>query len=229
KKKNLYNAIQKFRGTKVHDESDAAIMLSYLMKLREEDPEYIIIPRLEGSSNELTGLFWMTSQQRNELWPKFHDVVIHDNTAKTNRYEMALSLFVGIDNNFKTRVLAQALIKYETQADYSWILQCTLEATSNLSPIILFTDCDPGMIAAVQVIYPTTRHLLCIYHIGENVKKKARSKLRGEMVKNFVKDFYHMRNSYNEYQFEARYNEMLKTYEPYRSYLEKNFILIGNR
>jgi len=62
KKKNLYNAIQKFRGTRVHDESDAAIMLSYLMKLHEEDPEYIIIPRLEESSNELTGLFWMTSQ-----------------------------------------------------------------------------------------------------------------------------------------------------------------------
>ena len=221
KKKNLYNAIQKSRGIRVHDESDAAIMLSYLMKLRDKDPEYIIIPRLEGPSNELTGLFWMTSQQRNELWPKFHDVVIHDNTAKTNRYEMALSLFVGIDNNFKTRVLAQALIKYETQADYSWILQCTLEATSNLSPVVLFTDCDPGMIAAVQVIYPTTRHLLCIYHIIENVKKKARSKLRGEMVKSFVKDFCCMRNSYNQYEFEIRYNEMLKKYEPCRSYLEK--------
>ena len=77
------------------------------------------------------------------------------------------------------------------------------------------------MIAAVQVIYPTTRHLLCIYHIGENVKKKARSKLQGEMVKNFVKDFYHMRNSYNQYQFEARYNEMLTKYEPCRSYLKR--------
>jgi len=114
----------------------------------------------------------MTSQQRNELWPKFHDVIIHDNTAKTNRYDMALSLFVGIDNNFKTRLLAQALTKYETQADYSWILQCTLEATNNLAPMVLFTDSDPGMIAAIQVVYPETRHLLCIYHIIENVKKK---------------------------------------------------------
>ncbi|GET51062.1 protein FAR1-RELATED SEQUENCE 5-like [Rhizophagus irregularis DAOM 181602=DAOM 197198] len=84
----------------------------------KEDPNYVVIPRLEGPSNELTSLFWVTSKQRNELWPKFHDVVIHDNTAKTNRYEMALNLFVGIDNNFKTRVLAQALMKYETQADY---------------------------------------------------------------------------------------------------------------
>ena len=139
--------------------------------------------------------------------------------AKTNRYEMALSLFVGIDNNFKTRVLAQALTKYETQADYNWILQCTLKATNNLSPVILYTDGDPAMLAAVQVVYPQTRHLLCIYHITENVKKKAKFMLRAEMVEDFVKDFYHMRNSYSEYQFELRYNMMLTKYEPCRSYL----------
>jgi len=54
------------------------------------------------------------------------------------------------------------------------------------------------MVAAIQVVYPETRHLLCIYHIIENVKKKAKSKLHGEMVKSFVEDFYHMRNSYNQ-------------------------------
>jgi hypothetical protein len=221
RKKNLYNAIQKFRGVRIHDESDAAMMYSYLLEQRNEDPDFIVTARLEGSSNELTGIFWMTSQQRNELWPKYHDVIIHDNTAKTNRYEMALSLFVGIDNNFKTRVVAQALTKYETLADYNWILECTLKATNNLSPVVLFTDGDPAVIAAVQMTYPQTRHLLCIYHISENVKKKAKSKLHGEMINNFVGDFYHMRNSYTLCQFESRYNEMLTKYEPCRSYLEK--------
>ena len=69
---------------------------------------------------------------------------------------MALSLFVSIDNNFKTKILAQALTKYETLADYNWILQCTLEATDNLSPVMLFTDGDLAMIAAVQMTYPQT-------------------------------------------------------------------------
>ncbi len=82
------------------------MMFSYLMKLHDQDSDYVVIPRLEELSNELTGLFWMTSQQHNELWPKFHDVIIHDNTAKTNHYKITLSLFVGIDNNYKTRVLA---------------------------------------------------------------------------------------------------------------------------
>ncbi|GET50254.1 protein FAR1-RELATED SEQUENCE 5-like [Rhizophagus irregularis DAOM 181602=DAOM 197198] len=189
-----------FRGVRVHDESDAATMFLYLLKQHEEDSNYVVIPHLEGPSNELTSLFWVTSKQRNELWPKFHDVVIHDNTAKMNKYEMALSLFVGIDNNFKTRVLAQALTKYETQADYIWILQCTLKVTNNLSPRVLYTDGNSVMLAAVQVVYPQTRHLLYIYHIAENIKKKAKALLRNDMVQNFIEDFYHMRNSYTEYQ-----------------------------
>ena len=60
----------------------------------------------------------MTSYQCNELWPRFHDVIIHDNTSKTNRYDMALNLFVAIDNNYKTRIVTQALTKYETQAEH---------------------------------------------------------------------------------------------------------------
>ena len=76
------------------------------MKLHNQDSDYVVISHLEGLFNELTGLFWMTSQQRNELWPKFCDIIIHDNTAKTNHYEIALSLFVSVDNNYKTRVLA---------------------------------------------------------------------------------------------------------------------------
>ncbi|CAB5190655.1 unnamed protein product [Rhizophagus irregularis] len=207
-------------GQQIHDESDAKTMFSYLMEQHDKDPDFIVKTQLEGPSNELTGLFWITSQQRNELWPKYHDVVIHDNTAKTNRYEMALSLFVGIDSNFKTRILAQALTKYETLADYKWILQCTLEATSNLSPVVLFTDGDPAMLGAVQMTYSQTRHLLCIYHITENVKKKAKSKLRGEIINNFIEDFYHMRNSYTQCQFESRYKEMLTKYEPCQAYLE---------
>ncbi|CAB5181869.1 unnamed protein product [Rhizophagus irregularis] len=209
------------KGVQVHDEFDAATMFLYLLKQYEEDLNYIIIPRLKGPSNELIGLFWITSKQCNKLRPKFHNVVIYDNTAKMNRYEMALSLFIGIDNNFKTRVLIQALTKYETQADYIWILQCTLKVTNNLSPHVSYTDGDPAMLAAVQVVYPQTRHLLYIYHIAENIKKKAKALLRNDMVQNFIKDFYHMRNSYTEYQFELRYTKMLTKYELCRSYLEK--------
>ncbi|CAB5197938.1 unnamed protein product [Rhizophagus irregularis] len=74
-KKNLYNAIQRFQGVRIHDETDATTMLLYLLKQQEDNPSCAVIPRLEGPANELTRLFWMTSQQCNDLWPKFHDVI----------------------------------------------------------------------------------------------------------------------------------------------------------
>jgi hypothetical protein len=67
RKKNLYNAIHKFCSVRIHDETDVATMLLYLLKLRDNDPRYFVLPRLEGPSNELTGLFWMTSEQCNNL------------------------------------------------------------------------------------------------------------------------------------------------------------------
>jgi len=60
-KKNLYNAIQRFQGVRIHDETDAAIMLLYLLNQQEDDPDYVVIPQLEELANKLTGLFWMTS------------------------------------------------------------------------------------------------------------------------------------------------------------------------
>ncbi|CAB4422545.1 unnamed protein product [Rhizophagus irregularis] len=137
----------------------------------------------------------MTSYQCNDLWPKYHDVIVYDTTSKTNRYEMAFSLFVAVDNNYKTRIVAQALTKYENQADFNWILQCTLQASNNLASKILFTDSDPAIIAAVQ--------------------------LRGDMASSFVEDFYTMRNSYSEEQFNMKYQEMLDKYELCCPYLEK--------
>ena len=77
------------------------------------------------------------------------------------------------------------------------------------------------MITAVQNVYSQMWHLLCIYHLLENVKKKAKSKLQGDMIKSFVSDFYIMKNNYSKNQFDAKYQEMLTKYELCRSYLKK--------
>ena len=34
-----------------------------------------------------------------ELWQKFHDVAINDNTANTNKYQMYFSFTIVVDNH----------------------------------------------------------------------------------------------------------------------------------
>jgi hypothetical protein len=58
----------------------------------------------------------------------------------------------------------------------------------------------------------------------ETVKRTKWEKGNGkkdEAATNFVSDFYTMRNSYSEEQFDTKYQEMLAKYEPCRLYLEK--------
>ncbi|RHZ58061.1 hypothetical protein Glove_376g2 [Diversispora epigaea] len=110
------------------------------------------------------------------LWLEYHDVILNDNTAKTNCYQMPLSLFLVIDNNTRSRLVAQALVSDEMTESYKWILECTKNATIT-EPLVFVTDADPAADAAIGQIYIITYQIHCIFHISENLPKNLKSKL----------------------------------------------------
>ena len=161
--KSVYNAICQFRRDHKKSNSDAAETLDKLMKLQREEHGWFVKARLEGEDNHLTGLFWMRPSQI-ELWQKFHDVAINDNTSQTNKYRMYLSLTIVVDNHARSRMVATAVVSDETKETYQWILECLLCAT-DLAPNVLFTDADPAMVAAIHESLPTIKYNYCIWHI----------------------------------------------------------------
>ncbi|KAK3842576.1 MAG: hypothetical protein J3R72DRAFT_128511 [Linnemannia gamsii] len=62
----------------------------------------------------LDRLFWMSPGQV-ALYRRYHCVVVHDNTAKTNRLGMSLTCFVVVDSTNRTRLIACALSRLESQ------------------------------------------------------------------------------------------------------------------
>ncbi|CAG8789063.1 43103_t:CDS:2 [Gigaspora margarita] len=101
---------------------------------------------------------------------------------------MALSIFVGIDSNFKTRILAQ-------------ILHRALEATDNLSPAVLFTDSDPAMLAAIQARYSIAKIFMAeiestqrVESINSILKKHLD---QGTLLKELVNPSTGLPSSYN--------------------------------
>src|SRR6266498_4517848 len=134
------------------------------------------------------------------LWCKFHDVAINDNTAQTNRYRMYLSLTIIVDNHARSRMAATALVSDETKEIYQWILQCLLCATNGLAPKVLFTDADAGMVAAIHEVLPSTKHNYCIWHICKNLEKNLKGRLCSK-YSDFVKEWNKCRNSLSENEF----------------------------
>ncbi|CAB4438545.1 unnamed protein product [Rhizophagus irregularis] len=84
-----------------------------------------------------------------------------------------LCVIVVIDNHFKSRIVAFAIIEDETLDTFRWILM-TLFKETDINPKIIFTDSDPSLISAIKEIYPNTNHLLCIFHIDLNLRKKLK-------------------------------------------------------
>ena len=86
-------------------EEDAGTLLKRLYDKKDKDPRWIISMKLDSVTGSLIHIFWMTPEQQ-ILWLRYHDVIMHDNTCKTNRYNRLLSLFITPDNNLKARIVA---------------------------------------------------------------------------------------------------------------------------
>ena len=125
-----------------------------LLAYQKNNPEWFVKPLIDDTSNRLIGIFWMSPEQR-QRWIKFYDVIIHDNTARTNKYNYPLSLFILIDNYNKSRLAAQAIIQDERQESYEWLFRSCLEACE-IVPLTFVTDSDPAVISTISVVFPKT-------------------------------------------------------------------------
>ncbi|PKC06690.1 hypothetical protein RhiirA5_419201 [Rhizophagus irregularis] len=84
----------------------------------KDDPRWIIYKDWDHKTNTLIKLFWMCLNQL-KSWYKYSDIILNNNTSKTNCYKLSLSFFVAIDNNIKSRIITQALIDRETKDAYA--------------------------------------------------------------------------------------------------------------
>lgn len=195
---------------------DAAKLLQHLEQERDKDPDLYVESLIDAETNRLQGVFYMTSQQK-ELWQHYADIICNDNTAATNVYKLPLCIFVAVDNNYKSRIVAQAILPDETSNSYRWVLQQTLKATG-VEPGAFMTDADPGLESIASEVYPEAYLLHCVWHIGRNIEKKL-SKLLGDRYEEFLKAFYRARNVLCKETFEQYWKQLMVDYPESTDYL----------
>ncbi|RHZ47477.1 hypothetical protein Glove_579g33 [Diversispora epigaea] len=165
---DLSNTIQKIKREKQIAGSDASYLLKLLFEQQKEEPMTFVQPLINVDN-----------------------VILHDNTSRTNKYNFPLSLFILVNNDGKSRLGAQAFLNDETQESYEWVLQQTLNATG-IEPKVIITDMNPAMDAAYQTTY--------------NYKK-------------FICDFWKTRNSLCAEVFKERFQTLLNNFPNGNSYL----------
>jgi len=153
-----------------------------------------------------------------ENWIQYSDCVFNDVTHKTNRYGMALSLFVGFDNKCHNILLAQALLVDESLESHVWMFNQIIKSTG-VYPAVILTDADPAVDAAVRQVFQLTYPIHCAYHITQNLHKNLR-KILGVNYQKFLEDFYKCRNSLAEDAFQQQFDMLIRNYPNAQTYLE---------
>lgn len=224
-KQDIYNLIYKLCADCKDEGLDSGSLLNSLFEKMTEDPDWKVFVRHSGNERHLSGIFWMSPSQQ-DLYHRFHDVLLNDNTCKTNKYNMYLSVFIIRDNYGKFRNVANALVEDELASTYTWILQCLLKATNNIIPKSFWTDSEPGLINAAAHVFPLTQHFYCLFHIWQNIVKHLKAKL-GENFFSFSKAFYSCRNALSIEIFEKRWESMMNAFPESQPYMMRT--LYSNR
>jgi len=66
-----------------------------------------------GNEYRLSGIFYLEIPSQQELYQRFFNVVLNDNTCKTNKFNMYLSVFMVKDKYGRFQNIANVLVEDE--------------------------------------------------------------------------------------------------------------------
>ncbi|VFQ87215.1 unnamed protein product [Cuscuta campestris] len=104
----------------------------------------------------------------------FGDLIVHDITYRTNKYEMICGPFVGVNNHTHNCMFGCGFLLNERIESFEWLFHTFLEAMGGLHPKTIMTDQSFAMSSAISSVFPNSKHRLCVWHISENSKKHIR-------------------------------------------------------
>lgn len=149
---------------------DTQAMHNYLCRAQLTIPNFFYLVDLndEGGTRNV---FWADARSR-AANVYFGDVIFFDTTCLSNKYEVPLVPFVGINHHGQSVLLGCGLLASETIQSYTWLLKAWLNCTAGLSPQTIITDRCKVLQSAVAEVFPKSQHRFCVSHIMRKVPEK---------------------------------------------------------
>ena len=130
-----------------------------------------------NTQNRIIKLFFAkTSSQK--ILKLNYEVLLMDCTYKTNTYRMPLCIISGVTPMNTIFYTGFCFLSSKTTENYIWLLKMLKKLYKSLDipdPIVIVTDAEVRLICAISEVFTTdTRHLLCIWHINNNVTAQCK-------------------------------------------------------
>jgi hypothetical protein len=165
KSRDVYNLKTKLRRESLKSYTSIQALIR---ELKQENWTYAL---QKDHENHIIHLFFV--KKISKILLKFnHEVLIMNCTYKINRYKLSLLIIneqIAMHTNF---YVTFCFMQREITTDYSWVLQQlrALYSTLKLSDLtMIVTNMKRELIIVVDFTFVDVNHLLCLWHINNNV------------------------------------------------------------
>lgn len=131
---------------------------------------------------EVKFLFFCNKASR-EMLLHNGEILILDCTYKTNRYSMSLAVLTGVTSLNTSFYAGMCFMKGEKQEDYCQLIRFIKELYQELTiplPVVWLSDGELNIPTAIaEEISPSAVHILCCWHLEQNVLTNCHKHFRG--------------------------------------------------
>ncbi|KAG0469615.1 hypothetical protein HPP92_016315 [Vanilla planifolia] len=119
---------------------------------------------------KLINFFWRDGRSRIDY--DCYGDVIFDTTHRINKY--VCSPFLGINNHGQTIMFGAAVLMDKTINSFVWLFSTFfLKYMGDRPPITIFTNQDEAMDKAIEMVFSSTNHRHCAWHISKNAPSQV--------------------------------------------------------
>lgn len=149
---------------------DAPAVYNYLCRMQLTNPNFFYLMDFNDEGC-LKNVFWVDARSR-VACGYFGDVIFFDNSYLSNKYEVPLVAFVGVNHHSQSVLLGCGLLSGETVESYVWLFKTWLTSMSGRSPQTIITDRCKVLQSATAEVFPRSHHCFSLSLILKRVPEK---------------------------------------------------------
>lgn len=149
---------------------DTQAIYNYFCRMQLTNPNFFYLMDF-NDEGLLRNVFWADARSR-AACGYFGDVIYLDNSYLSNKYEIPLVAFVGINHHGQSVLLGCGLLAGETLESYIWLFRTWVTCMSGSPPQTIITDRCKALQNAIAEVFPRTCHCFGLSLIMKRVPEK---------------------------------------------------------
>lgn len=189
-------------------EGDALAVYNYFCRMKLTNPNFFYLMDVDDDGC-LRNVFWADARSRVSS-VLFCDTVAIDTTCITNKFEIPLISFVGVNHHGQHVLLGCGFLGHESVEYFVWIFRAWLNCMQDRTPQVIITDQSKPLKSAVSEVFPKACHCYCMSYIMQRVPEKLGGLKGYEAIKSQLSKAVY--NSLKIAEFETAWADLIKHY-----------------